>query len=136
MNEGRLPTNREPSIIIHKSGKATCLPGTPCNKYPRRNGIPIRSLERDDVVDSVFLPLSAYLGRTRLNHHAMFRFNRTHQSSERKKSLQSARSISFTAGSSTIELIGRFWRAPFHLQQPYVLQVGRSVRDQKIPLRR
>ncbi len=45
-----------------------------------------------------------------------------HQSSDARKSLQSARIMSFTPGSSTIELMGRFWRAPFHRQQPYVLQ--------------
>ena len=44
----------------------------------------------------------------------------TYQSSEFKKSLQSASSISFTPGSSTIELIGRFCLAPFHLQLPYL----------------
>jgi len=50
-----------------------------------------------------------------------------HHSSERKKSLQSARSISLTDGSNTIELIGRFWRAPFHLQQPY--ELGQMIRE-------
>ena len=44
-----------------------------------------------------------------------------YQSSEARKSLQSARIMSFTPGSSTIELMGRFWRAPFHRQHPYVL---------------
>jgi len=45
----------------------------------------------------------------------------THQSSECKKSLQSARSISLTPGSRTIELMGRFGRAPVHVQHPQVL---------------
>ena len=47
-----------------------------------------------------------------------------HQSSDARKSLQSARIMSLTPGSSTIELIGRFCRAPFHRQQPYELSAS------------
>jgi hypothetical protein len=36
------------------------------------------------------------------------------------KSRQSAKSISLAAGFRTIELIGRIWRAPFHLQHAYL----------------
>lgn len=41
--------------------------------------------------------------------------------------MQSARIMSFTPGSSTIELMGRFWRAPFQRQQPYVLDRYEAV---------
>jgi hypothetical protein len=51
---------------------------------------------------------------------------RTHQSSESKKSLQSARSISLTPGSRTMELMGRFGRAPVHVQHPQVLDLELS----------
>lgn len=63
--------------------------------------------QRHELLSAVkaILPLSAY------------------HSSERKKSRQSARSMSLTPGSSTMELIGRFWRAPFQRQLPYLLNV-------------
>jgi len=74
-------------------------------------------------------PLSAYLGESRLVFIYTFGLGgceRTHQSSECKKSLQSARSISLTPGSRTIELMGRFWRAPVQVQHPQVLNLTLS----------
>jgi len=62
--------------------------------------------------------------RVSVSFHLYFRLQgdeTTHQSSECKKSLQSARSISLTPGSRTIELMGRFGRAPVHVQHPHVL---------------
>jgi hypothetical protein len=43
--------------------------------------------------------------------------------------LQSDKSMSFTPGCKTIELIGRFWRAPFHRQQLYVLNKYKKKLD-------
>ncbi len=42
---------------------------------------------------------------------------KAYQSSEVKKSLQSARIVSFIPGSRTTDLIERFGRAPFDFQQ-------------------
>ena len=56
----------------------------------------------------------------------MVKKNQTYHSSEHKKSLQSAKSMSLTPGWRTMELMGRFWRAPFQRQTPYVLKKKRG----------
>jgi hypothetical protein len=83
----------------------------------------VRSVETYSVIDE---PLSAYLSESLSVFSLYFRLQgseRTHQSSECKKSLQSARSISLTPGSRTMELMGRFGRAPVHVQHPQVLNL-------------
>jgi len=76
-------------------------------------------------VETLFRNRRTSLGiprRVSVSSRLYFRLQETtYQSSECKKSLQSARSISLTPGSRTIELMGRFGRAPVHVQHPQVL---------------
>lgn len=68
---------------------------------------------------NVNLPRSAYLGFNNMSNRNLSYVDKpTYHSSEHKKSLQSAKSMSLTPGWRTIELMGRFWRAPFQRQHP------------------
>ena len=101
------------------------LPGTPCNKYPLRKGIP-RHVIKDESTGSTkgtnltSFSIPAGSADIRIHIHLWITQSTCH-SSEARKSLQSARIISLTPGWRTMELIGRFWRAPFHRQIPYDL---------------
>lgn len=103
----------------------TYLPGTPCSRYPRRNGMPVTQLAPAVGLDRHASDLSQHTCAQMPSAPSRVGHGSTYQSSEHRKSLQSARTMSFTPGSSTMELIGRFWRAPFQRQHPYVLDRNR-----------
>ena len=123
--ESKMSCHCETYVRVKNSGREqpSYLPGTPCNKYPRRKGIPktIKVQNRQQVGLRTLADLARHTcgGMSPVSHTSTPRQgDGTYQSSEHRKSLQSARIISLTPGSRTIELMGRFCLAPFHLQHP------------------